>query len=310
MTGPDPMLLRQAFGHFMTGVTVVTALDSEGAPVGFTANSFTSVSLNPPLLLVCPGRFLSSFPVFEGCDHFAVCVLAEDQEAVSNIFASFKGDRFAEVAWTANAQGVPLIDGAVARFSCRTAQRIEAGDHIVLIGEVLDVSQRDGRGLGYAGGKYFNLGLERAAASGPKPGVLGMAGAIVEHAGAVLLEETADGLRPPEVALDSNRQVRDAVKSRFETAGVPIALGAAFSIFDDSDSGLRHIYFEGSAKSPETGGLGRFHPIDDLARARFASDAHAAMLTRYADEYRTQSFGLYIGDESGGDIHHRPDPGK
>ena len=76
MSTPDPRALRDAFGAFITGVTVVTTLDGGGTPVGFTANSFTSVSLDPPLLLVCPGRALSSFPVFQDCRHFAVSVLA------------------------------------------------------------------------------------------------------------------------------------------------------------------------------------------------------------------------------------------
>ena len=94
MTPPDPRALRDAFGSFMTGVTVVTALGPDGNPVGFTANSFSSVSLDPPLLLVCPGKFLSSFEVFANCTHFAVNILAEGQEAGANTCASVKCDRF------------------------------------------------------------------------------------------------------------------------------------------------------------------------------------------------------------------------
>jgi len=98
MTTLDPRALRNAFGSFMTGVTVITSRDASGAPVGFTANSFTSVSLDPPLLLVCPGKFLSSYDAFTNCSHFAVNVLAEGQEEVSNTFAGYKGDRFAKAA--------------------------------------------------------------------------------------------------------------------------------------------------------------------------------------------------------------------
>ena len=84
MTELDPERLRAAFARFMTGVTVVTARTAGGEPVGFTANSFTSVSLDPPLLLVCPGRHLSSFPIFEAAPHFGISILAEGQEEVSN----------------------------------------------------------------------------------------------------------------------------------------------------------------------------------------------------------------------------------
>ena len=134
MTKIDPRALRDAFGVFPTGVTVVTTIAPDGTPCGFTANSFTSVSLDPPMLLVCPGRFLSTFSVFERCAVFAVSVLAEGQEDISNTFARYKGDRFAVTDWTPNAQGAPLISGAAARFSCRTEQTIAAGGPCDLAG--------------------------------------------------------------------------------------------------------------------------------------------------------------------------------
>ncbi|MEP0940380.1 MAG: flavin reductase family protein, partial [Rhizobiaceae bacterium] len=88
MSAPDPRVLRDAFGAYMTGVTVVTARRADGVAVGFTANSFTSVSLDPPLLLVCPGKFLSSYETFASCTHFAVSVLAEGQKDIATVFAS------------------------------------------------------------------------------------------------------------------------------------------------------------------------------------------------------------------------------
>lgn len=161
MTALDPAALRAAFGSFMTGVTVVTAQGPQGAPCGFTANSFASVSLSPPLLLVCPGRFLSSFDIFAACSHFAVSVLADGQEDASNAFASYKGDRFARVPTRAlpshdDMHGVPVISGVAAVFSCTAAQTIPAGDHAVLIGEVRGMQHSGACGLGYAGGRYFS----------------------------------------------------------------------------------------------------------------------------------------------------------
>ena len=158
MSEIDPRALRRAFGRFMTGVTVVTARAKDGTLCGFTANSFSSVSLEPPLLLVCPGKFLSRFETFAECRHFAVNVLADGQEPVSDIFASYKGDRFAKVAHRLDAHGTPLIDGAIAQFSCATWHSLPAGDHQILIGEVTAFTQSDAPGLGYAGGQYFSLG--------------------------------------------------------------------------------------------------------------------------------------------------------
>ena len=109
MTHGDPRALRDAFGSFMTGVTVVTCKDATGAPAGFTANSFSSVSLDPPLLLVCPGKALSSYASFAGCTRFAVNILAADQKDVANTFASHKGNRFSCVRHHEDAFGNGLI---------------------------------------------------------------------------------------------------------------------------------------------------------------------------------------------------------
>ncbi|MCF2904267.1 flavin reductase family protein [Octadecabacter sp. CECT 8868] len=153
----DRSALRNAFGSFITGVTVVTARTDAGIPVGFTANSFTSVSLDPPLLLVCPSKSLSSYDTFASCSHFAVNVLEARQKNISEIFAGDHEERFAKVAHDTNALDLPLITDALAQFSCAAEQRVEAGDHLVLIGRVKAYAHADGTGLGYAGGQYFNL---------------------------------------------------------------------------------------------------------------------------------------------------------
>ena len=303
MTALGTRALRDAFGSFMTGVTVITTIDGSGQPVGFTANSFSSVSLDPPLLLVCPGRFLTSFPVFEACSSFAVSVLAEGQENVSNIFASFRGDRFAEVAWRPDGHGVPLIDGAAAHFSCKTAKVIPAGDHIVLLGAIEDFAQSGLSGLGYAKGQYVNIGLERLAAAAPKPGRKAVVGAIIEHQGKILVEETKEGLHLPEWRLDERAQVRQTLKERLAKLGLDVILGGAYSIFEDRASGVQYTYFRAQAKNAETGDAGAFMPISKLSSAKIVSKGHAAMLVRYALEYEAQDFALYVGDEGDGDLH-------
>jgi flavin reductase (DIM6/NTAB) family NADH-FMN oxidoreductase RutF len=303
MTAIETRALRDAFGSYLTGVTVVTSKDAAGTPVGFTANSFSSVSLDPPLLLVCPSQALNSFPVFESCKRFVVNVLAEGQEEVSNLFARHRGDRFAWVDWHPDAHGYPLIDGAAAQFSCRKSQVIPAGDHAILIGAVDGFIHSGARGLGYAAGRYFSLGLEREAASAPRPGRPAFAGAIIEHEGHVLLEETPQGFRPPQLALGQRMRVRAALGTWLQGVGLRVKLGQAYSVFDQSATGVTFTYFLASAETGSTGGLGHYVPIDRLAGRQFVSDAHAQMLGRFAAEYETRSFGLYVGDEVEGDVH-------
>ncbi|MBE1283666.1 MAG: flavin reductase [Rhodobacteraceae bacterium] len=303
MTNLDPRDLRTAFGSFMTGVTVVTALDADGTPFGFTANSFSSVSLDPPLLLVCPGRFLSSFLVFEACSHFAISVLAEGQEDVSNTFARFKGDRFAQVETQTDQNSVPFVAGAAARFSCKTAQVVPAGDHIVLMGQVQEFECSGKPGLGYANGQYFSLGLERAASATDKTGLRSVAGAIIERDGQVLLQDTPHGLAPPQLDVQGRAGVRDSLGAHLNGLGLNIMLDRAYSVFDDQSAGVHYTYFLARAEDDTTPASARYVPITDLPNQTFCSPAHASMLTRFALEHQTQSFGLYVGDEHGGDIH-------
>lgn len=307
MTGFDPRALRDAFGSFMTGVTVVTTCDGTGKPIGFTANSFTSVSIDPPLLLVCPGRSLSSFDEFAACERFAVSILGENQRDVALTFASFKGDRFAVTGWRPDAHGMPLIDDAIASFSCRTRSLTDAGDHGILLGEITDFDHSGRRGLGYSAGQFFSLGLERDAATTPKPGQEAIAGVIVEYEGQVLLERTQHGLRPPQISLAGHQQVRPFLHAYLSKAGLNLSLGKAYSIFDDPARGFHYTYFRAHAADASTCGLGEFIALDDLNQETIISPAHAAMLNRYAIERRANSFSLYIGDAKAGDIHDLAD---
>lgn len=299
MTALDPRALRQAFGSFMTGVTVVTTRDASGTPVGFTANSFTSVSLEPPLLLVCPGRFLSSYDSFATCSYFAINILAEGQEAVSNTFASFKGDRFAQVAHRPDARGIPLIDGAIAQFSCATHQTVEAGDHCLLIGRVEAFSHSASRGLGYAGGRYFSLGLERGALEPTDRQVI--CGAIIEVSGHVLLEMTDRGFRPPQTVRTDRANLRKTLHDHLVAQGVNARLGAAYSVFDDATS--HSAYILATADRLTRNGLLEAVAVHDLPDLTYTTQPIADMMARFALESRTRDFSLYLGDAERGDTH-------
>lgn len=301
MTGLDPRALRDAFGSFMTGVTVVTTCDTDGQLFGFTANSFSSVSLDPPLLLVCPGKFLSSYAAFTACSHFAVNILAEGQEEVSNTFASFKGDRFARVAHQRDQHGLPLIDGALAQFSCATRQVMPAGDHSILIGEVLGFAHAEGQGLGYASGQYFSLGLERSALE--STGGTAICGAIVEVGDQVLLEKTGGGFRPPQIAAPDRSGLRDALGDALGGLGIEAEIGPAYSVFDDRRSGTHYAYFLASGQVLVQAANVHAVPVCDLPSLSYTTPAIAEMMARYAREARTQSFALYVGDTQSGDVH-------
>lgn len=149
--GPE---LRRALGQYATGVTVVTARAPDGRNVGMTANSFTSVSLEPPLILWCPGKNAPSLPDFTDASHFAVHVLAAGQHHLSRRFATPADDKFRSTPTTPGIAGTPLLDGAVARFQCRTVQRLDAGDHVIFLGEVEQYEAEGGAPLVFHSGYY------------------------------------------------------------------------------------------------------------------------------------------------------------
>jgi flavin reductase (DIM6/NTAB) family NADH-FMN oxidoreductase RutF len=153
----DPGALRAAFGAFMTGVTVVTTLAEDGVPVGFTANSFTSVSLDPPLILICIAKTSQNIETFQNAPGYAVNILAEGQEDLSRRFSGPVADRFAGVEWQEGPAGAPVIAGACSWFDCDMHDQIEAGDHIILIGEVKGFDHSARPALGYVAGGYFRL---------------------------------------------------------------------------------------------------------------------------------------------------------
>ncbi len=147
--------LRDALGCFATGVTVVTTRTPDG-PLGITANSFSSVSLAPPLVLWSPARRSSRFPAFEAASHFAVHILAEGQQAIAEHFARL-GTGFERFGHVEGAGGVPLLAGCAARFECRHAAQFDGGDHLICVGEVLRLSHSDLPPLIYHRGDYRAL---------------------------------------------------------------------------------------------------------------------------------------------------------
>jgi flavin reductase (DIM6/NTAB) family NADH-FMN oxidoreductase RutF len=153
----DPALFRQACGRFATGVAICTVLAPDGSPHGLTVNSFTSVSLEPPLILICVDHRANVHSFFSAATHFAVNILTASQQPLSMRFAEKGLDRFEGIQWEAGEAGVPILPDALAQIECMIVQRLEAGDHTVLIAEVLRAAYRDGVPLLYYGSSYRSV---------------------------------------------------------------------------------------------------------------------------------------------------------
>jgi len=155
---------RAALGSFATGVTIVTTKAADGSDVGMTANSFNSVSLDPPMVLWSIGKSALSQPAFAAAEYFAVHILASDQEDLSNRFARRGEDKFQAIDLERGPGGVPLLPGCAARFKCRTAYRYEGGDHDIIVGEVVEFDHFEKKPLLFHRGKYSALAAAEQAA--------------------------------------------------------------------------------------------------------------------------------------------------
>lgn len=142
LTPVEPGQLRAVLSHFASGVVVITGRDQDGQPVGMTAQSFTSLSLDPPLILVCPSRTSTTWPRISG-RRFAVNVLAAGQHTVSAVFAKSGTDKFADVEWQPGPNHLPLISGALAQLECDLESVHPGGDHYIAVGRVLSLAAVD-----------------------------------------------------------------------------------------------------------------------------------------------------------------------
>jgi flavin reductase (DIM6/NTAB) family NADH-FMN oxidoreductase RutF len=148
---------RRACAAFATGITVTTVTGTDGAPQGLTANSFTSVSWDPPLVLICVDKRASVYEHFASASAYAIHILAEDQRELSVRFASSAADRFAGLAWAPGETGAPLLEDCLAIIECDVERAIDAGDHTLFIGAVRKTACREGRPLVYFNSSYRQL---------------------------------------------------------------------------------------------------------------------------------------------------------
>jgi crotonobetainyl-CoA:carnitine CoA-transferase CaiB-like acyl-CoA transferase len=293
--------LRDAFGAFATGVTVVTTRQGDGTPRGFTANSFSSVSLDPPLLLICIAKTAHSLDSFSQSEHFAINVLSDQQKAVSGLFASRAPDKFDQTSWHAAYAQMPVLDGSLASFVCERHKLVDAGDHLILIGLVKEHETSDSQPLGYFRGSYFSIGLEdplvKAASSSGKVSI----GAVMTCDQEILLQKLPDGkLCVPNMAPDQSSL--EALINTLKSAGNTPIVDHLYAIYSDSATDCHCIYYHGTISGQAPDNM-QYFPISDLPMDRLNNAAERSMLARYRDEHKHGRFGIYQGDEASGLVH-------
>lgn len=298
MTPEDRRALRDAFGTFMTGVTVVTTMDANGQPIGFTANSFSSVSLDPALLLVSIAKSSANYALFTAGKGFAINILSEGQKEVSNIFARPVADRFSTVRWMKGPHGAPVLDGVAAWFDCSLHQVVDAGDHAILIGHVQGFEASARAGLGYYRGSYFTPAQAGVAlASGPAVVV----SALIEQDGRVLLQDDGRGGLTLPTAQVGPKGANATLQWLIETAGVRAAPGFIYSVYEDVEARQQHIAF----LCPSIGGTPAKGCFVDLAPSGLddvTDPAMRVMLERLAEESRVGNYGIYFGNQNAGRV--------
>jgi flavin reductase (DIM6/NTAB) family NADH-FMN oxidoreductase RutF len=290
--------LRDAFGTFMTGVTVVTCRDADGNPLGFTANSFSSVSLDPPLLLVSLSRNSVNYVNFTTAPGFAVNILAEAQKPLSNTFARPVADRFAGLDWQPGPQGAPILPDVAAWFDCTTHQVIEAGDHAILIGRVAAFHATSAPGLGYYRGTYFTpVATHASLPTGPDL----IVSAILERSGQVLLVDDGFGGLTLPTAKVGREGATATLTNLLGGLSLQAEPGFIYAVFEDTAQGHQHIAF----RCPCTGGeptRGAFVDLTPTNLTDVTDPAMSVMLRRLAEESRQGNYGIYFGNQTAGRV--------
>lgn len=293
--------LRNAMGSFMTGVTIVTTETADGERRGFTANSFTTVSLDPPLVLICLAEKAESYEAFNKADIFAVNILHENQRESALRFASKRPNKFEGITATKGRFGAPILDGSICWFECAAHERIVAGDHLVLIGRIVDYASNEGRPLGYFRGGFVSPGLDedRITAHAEAGAVVGC---LATHDSSVMLmRRTGAG----EWVLPQHSMVREGggrpqakLKRMARALGSELTLSFLYAAFEHGTDDGVYIIYRGTLDAPPA--QDRF---DDYEVRMFRQEEmpwddidtflYGALLRRYFDESSKARFGVY-----------------
>jgi flavin reductase (DIM6/NTAB) family NADH-FMN oxidoreductase RutF/pimeloyl-ACP methyl ester carboxylesterase len=292
----DPASYRKALGNYLTGVTVVATVGRDGEARGFTANSFTSVSLSPPLVLVCINRNSASAESFREGKGFSVNVLSERQSDISTIFATRDADRFAKVAWQKGPSGNPILDDVTAWFDCRQHAIIDAGDHFILIGEVEGFGKAPSNPLGYCRGAHIKFALP--ITNDGKDGKTRVSvGIILESDERVLfVSDQNKKITLPSTESLSTERNQAGLANLLTRLGIDAEINFLYAVIDDANAQSTSIFYRGRllavTASHERIQLVR---LEDIPSLNIADCAISSMLDRYVKERREDQFGVYVG---------------
>ncbi len=301
---PDPKALRNLFGQFLTGVTIITTIDEMGRKRGFTANSFTSVSLDPALILVCLDKSAHSLEAFTQSVGFGVNILSEHQEEISGLFASKRDNKFDMIDDKPHITGAPLLQDSLAWLDCTPQQVVEAGDHVILIGKVKAYGSNSGRPLGYWRGGYVRFGLEQDAGLLDRKSHAVSVGAVLIQGNKIILQKTAqDDFTIPHCRLQSDagghRRQLEKIFKYHQLNALPEML---YSVFDVTGNDESFIVYRGHCEGMTDNETFQAVTLDDIPFDKIAILEIRALLKRFCEETAAASYGIYFDNDKGGDV--------
>lgn len=291
----DTRALRRALGSFVTGVTIVTTMDEIGRPRGLTANSFTSVSLEPPLVLVCIAHTAASCEAFQRCHGFAINVLHEEQRSIAELFASKSPEKFDHVGWGVGAAGAPRLDGSLAVFECQVYDRRPAGDHLIIIGRVVNFETATRRPLVYGQGAYISVSVQQAAVARPSGRVVTV-DCIADYDGRVLLVQGKDDAwkLPGAVLAGSGSGELVSLKDALHRLGAKAEITFLYSVFETAADDSVVIVYRGTLAEPiEESEAIRLFAEHEVPWHALKPQQCVGMLRRFFRERALDQFGIY-----------------
>jgi flavin reductase (DIM6/NTAB) family NADH-FMN oxidoreductase RutF len=297
----DSDKFRRTLGRFLTGVTVVTTTDRASRRWGMTANSFTSVSLDPPLVSVCISKRAGSYKAFCESSSFAISILSEFQEDVARKFASPRDDKFEDLELLDADLRAPVVDGCTAWLVCDTYRQIDAGDHVLLLGRVEVCDSSPHAPLGYCEGNFLALTAE-ARGEVPAAQTAGreiVAGWLVEQGDKVaLVNESHEGTivwSLPMGPLTSGRTMSEALNISGKCVlGCAVEPTFLYSVIDLSETHTCHVYRAQLLDHLEESPRLRLFRKQDIPWAGISDRSVITILKRYFSEKATDRFGVYL----------------
>lgn len=295
----DPNAYRQVLGAFMTGVTVITTVDKEGRKRGITANSFTSVSLDPPLVLFCIDYRAASYETFQNADGFVVHILSSDQQELAKTFASKSEQKFEGQETTSGVSGAPRLNGVHGWLDCTSHDVVVAGDHAIVIGEVKQYSTEPARPLGFYQGRFFGFNNDQEISSLVPPSASINVGWILQSQdGKIVASKQGGELTLPKTKLRANRINSESLTAEASNVlNAPASVEFLYSVYESDSGGLTLIYRgESLVESAELSSNGfTCLAIDQTKPEDFKTPGETAVVRRYLTELANESFGLYAG---------------